>query len=51
MARVVQALERPDLASSPDYTTLADRFRNRPKLMEQLSLIFGREVRSIGLND
>ena len=35
-----KALERPDLASSPDYATLADRFRNRPKLMEQLSLIF-----------
>ena len=35
-----KALERPDLASSADYATLADRFRNRPKLMGQLSLIF-----------
>ena len=35
-----KALERPDLAASADYATLADRFSNRPKLMEQLSSIF-----------
>jgi crotonobetainyl-CoA:carnitine CoA-transferase CaiB-like acyl-CoA transferase len=33
-------LERPDLAASPDYATLADRFRNRPKLMKLLDSIF-----------
>lgn len=35
-----KALERPDLAASPDYATLADRFRNRPKLMPLLDGIF-----------
>jgi crotonobetainyl-CoA:carnitine CoA-transferase CaiB-like acyl-CoA transferase len=35
-----KALERPDLAANPDYETVADRFRHRPKLMQQLSLIF-----------
>jgi crotonobetainyl-CoA:carnitine CoA-transferase CaiB-like acyl-CoA transferase len=35
-----KALERPDLAASPDYQTVADRFRNRPKLMELLNSIF-----------
>ena len=33
-----KALERPDLAASPDYATLADRFRNRPKLMALLDV-------------
>jgi len=35
-----KALERPDLAASPDYATMADRFRNRAKLMELLGSIF-----------
>jgi len=35
-----EALERPDLAANPDYATLADRFRNRPKLMKLLDAIF-----------
>jgi crotonobetainyl-CoA:carnitine CoA-transferase CaiB-like acyl-CoA transferase len=35
-----KALERPDLAASPDYATLADRFRNRSKLMTLLNAIF-----------
>jgi crotonobetainyl-CoA:carnitine CoA-transferase CaiB-like acyl-CoA transferase len=35
-----KVLERPDLAASPDYATLADRFRNRPKLMQLLDPIF-----------
>ena len=35
-----KALERPDLAASPDYATLADRFRNRLKLMALLDVIF-----------
>jgi crotonobetainyl-CoA:carnitine CoA-transferase CaiB-like acyl-CoA transferase len=35
-----KALDRPDLAASPDYQTVADRFRNRSKLMELLSSIF-----------
>ena len=35
-----KALERADLAASPDYATLADRFRNRPKLMPLLDAIF-----------
>lgn len=35
-----KALDRPDLAASPDYTTLVDRYRNRPKLMELLEEIF-----------
>src|SRR5450759_496044 len=35
-----KALERPDLAASPDYATLADRFRNRSKLMTLLNTIF-----------
>ena len=35
-----KALERPDLSFNPDYATLAGRFRNRPKLMEQLGSIF-----------
>jgi crotonobetainyl-CoA:carnitine CoA-transferase CaiB-like acyl-CoA transferase len=35
-----KALERADLAASPDYATLADRFRNRPKLMLLLDAIF-----------
>ena len=35
-----KALERPDLAASPDYATLADRFRSRPKLMELLNSVF-----------
>ncbi len=34
------ALDRPDLAASPDYQTMADRFRNRSKLMELLDSIF-----------
>jgi crotonobetainyl-CoA:carnitine CoA-transferase CaiB-like acyl-CoA transferase len=34
------ALDRPDLAASPDYQTMADRYRNRSKLMEMLNLIF-----------
>lgn len=35
-----KALERPDLATNADYATLADRYRNRPKLMELLNLVF-----------
>jgi len=35
-----KALERPNLAASPDYETMADRFRNRSKLMELLNSIF-----------
>ena len=35
-----KALERPDLAASPDYATLADRLRSRPKLMELLNSVF-----------
>jgi len=35
-----EALERPDLCADPDYTTLVDRFRNRPKLMSLLREIF-----------
>ncbi len=35
-----KALDRPDLAANPDYATLADRYRNRPKLMELLNLVF-----------
>jgi crotonobetainyl-CoA:carnitine CoA-transferase CaiB-like acyl-CoA transferase len=35
-----KALERADLAASPDYATLADRFRNRAKLMPLLDAIF-----------
>jgi crotonobetainyl-CoA:carnitine CoA-transferase CaiB-like acyl-CoA transferase len=35
-----EALERPDLVANPDYATLADRFRNRPKLMTSLDAIF-----------
>ena len=35
-----EALKRPDLAANPDYATLADRFRNRPKLMALLDGIF-----------
>lgn len=35
-----EALERPDLVANPDYATLADRFRNRPKLMTLLDAIF-----------
>lgn len=35
-----KALERPDLAASPEYATLANRFRNRPKLMVLLDVIF-----------
>jgi crotonobetainyl-CoA:carnitine CoA-transferase CaiB-like acyl-CoA transferase len=35
-----EALERPDLAASADYATLADRYRNRPKLMELLKSVF-----------
>jgi crotonobetainyl-CoA:carnitine CoA-transferase CaiB-like acyl-CoA transferase len=35
-----KALERANLAASPDYATLADRFRNRPKLMPLLDAIF-----------
>jgi len=34
------ALERPDLAASSEYTTTANRFRNRPKLMQLLNSIF-----------
>lgn len=34
------ALERPDLAASADYSTMADRYRNRPQLMELLNNIF-----------
>lgn len=36
-----KALERPDLGDDPDYATLADRFRNRTKLMALLRDIFG----------
>ena len=35
-----KALERPDLAASPDYETMADRFRNRSELMKLLNSIF-----------
>ncbi len=35
-----KALGRPDLAASPDYASLADRFRNRSKLMPLLDVIF-----------
>jgi crotonobetainyl-CoA:carnitine CoA-transferase CaiB-like acyl-CoA transferase len=35
-----KALERPDLATSPDYVSVANRFRNRPKLMDLLKSIF-----------
>jgi crotonobetainyl-CoA:carnitine CoA-transferase CaiB-like acyl-CoA transferase len=35
-----KALERPDLAASPDYETMANRFRNRSRLMELLNAIF-----------
>jgi len=35
-----KALERPDLAASPDYATMGDRFRNRPKLMDLLNSVF-----------
>jgi crotonobetainyl-CoA:carnitine CoA-transferase CaiB-like acyl-CoA transferase len=35
-----KALDRPDLAASPHYATLAERFRNRPKLMELLNPVF-----------
>ena len=35
-----KALEWLDLATSPDYATLAERFRNRPKLMELLNSVF-----------
>jgi crotonobetainyl-CoA:carnitine CoA-transferase CaiB-like acyl-CoA transferase len=35
-----KALERSDLAASPDYESMADRFRNRSKLMELLNSIF-----------
>lgn len=34
------ALDRPDLAKDPDYTTLEQRFRNRPKLTAMLRDIF-----------
>ena len=35
-----EALGRPDLTANPDYATVADRFRNRPKLMTLLDAIF-----------
>ena len=35
-----KAVERPDLAATPDYATLANRFRNRSKLMTVLDAIF-----------
>jgi crotonobetainyl-CoA:carnitine CoA-transferase CaiB-like acyl-CoA transferase len=35
-----KALDRPDLAASLDYQTMADRYRNRSKLMETLNCIF-----------
>ena len=35
-----KALDRPELAASPDYRTMADRFRNRSTLMELLNSIF-----------
>jgi crotonobetainyl-CoA:carnitine CoA-transferase CaiB-like acyl-CoA transferase len=35
-----KVLERVDLAEHPDYATLADRFRNRSKLMPLLDAIF-----------
>jgi crotonobetainyl-CoA:carnitine CoA-transferase CaiB-like acyl-CoA transferase len=34
------ALERPDLAKSPDYATLENRYRNRPQLKKLLAAIF-----------
>jgi crotonobetainyl-CoA:carnitine CoA-transferase CaiB-like acyl-CoA transferase len=35
-----KALERPDLAANADYANLADRYRNRPQLMELLKSVF-----------
>ena len=35
-----KALERPDLAASPNYETMADRFQNRSRLMQLLNSIF-----------
>lgn len=35
-----KAIERPELAQNSQYATGADRFRNRPKLMQLLSEIF-----------
>ncbi|MEP7030515.1 MAG: CaiB/BaiF CoA-transferase family protein [Pseudolabrys sp.] len=35
-----EALARPDLAADADYATLADRYRNRSKLMTLLDAIF-----------
>lgn len=35
-----KALDRPDLADSSDYQTMADRYCNRPRLMEMLNSIF-----------
>ena len=35
-----KALDRPDLAASSEYQTTANRFRNRPKLMQLLNSIF-----------
>jgi crotonobetainyl-CoA:carnitine CoA-transferase CaiB-like acyl-CoA transferase len=44
-----KALDRPDLAASPDYQTVADRFRNRPKLMELLGSIFKTQTSAVWL--
>lgn len=44
-----KALDRPDLAASPDYQTVADRFRNRPKLMELLGSIFETQTSAVWL--
>lgn len=44
-----KALERPDLAASPDYVTTADRFRNRSKLMELLRSIFKTQTSAVWL--
>jgi len=44
-----KALDRPDLAASPDYQTVADRFRNRPRLMELLGSIFKTRTSAVWL--
>jgi crotonobetainyl-CoA:carnitine CoA-transferase CaiB-like acyl-CoA transferase len=44
-----KALDRPDLAASPDYQTVTDRFRNRPKLMELLGSIFETQTSAVWL--
>jgi crotonobetainyl-CoA:carnitine CoA-transferase CaiB-like acyl-CoA transferase len=45
-----KALERADLAASPDYATLADRFRNRAKLMPLLDAIFLTQTSALWLD-